>query len=55
MHRTDFIDGSLAFSIARLAAVTGNPMYDVGSQCSDTRPYFKFTSGSAVYYTTLHP
>lgn len=55
MHRTDFIDGSLAFSIARLAAVTGNPMYDVGSQCSDTRPYFKFTSGSAVYYTTMHP
>ena len=54
-HRTDLIDGSLAFSIARLAAVTTNPMHDVGYQCSDTRPYFKFTSGSAVYYTTLHP
>ena len=54
-HRTDLIDGSLAFSVARLAAVTGNPMYDVGSQCSDTRPYFKFASGSTAYYTTLHP
>lgn len=54
-HSANKIDGKLAFSVARLAAVTGNPMYDVGYQCSDTRPYFKFTSGSAVYYTTLHP
>lgn len=54
-HRTDLIDGSLAFSLARLAAVTGNPMRDVGYQCSDTRPYFKFTSGSVTYYTTMHP
>ena len=54
-HSANKIDGKLAFSVARLAAVTGNPMYDVGYQCSDTRPYFKFASGSAVYYTTLHP
>ena len=54
-HYDDRIDGSLSFSVARLSSVTGNPMYDVGYQCSDTRPYFKFASGSTAYYTTLHP
>lgn len=51
-HTDTQIDGSLAFNIARLAKITGNPMLDVKYQAADARPYFKFGS---MYYTTLHP
>lgn len=34
-HTDTYIDGSLPFSIARVAAVTGNPKLDVGSQCRE--------------------
>lgn len=54
-HYDNRLDGKLAFSVARVADITGNPMHDIGSQCSDARPYFKFVSGSTAYYTTLHP
>lgn len=67
-HSKTFIDPNAAFAIARVAAVTGNPMHDVGYQCRDSRPYFTFSRLSTAaaqdtgdistiptYYTTLHP
>ena len=67
-HSKTFIDPNAAFAIARVAAVTGNPMHDVGYQCRDSRPYFTFSRMSTAsaqdtgdistiptYYTTLHP
>ena len=67
-HSKTFIDPNAAFAIARVAAVTGNPMHDVGYQARDSRPYFTFSrmstasaqdtgdiSGVPTYYTTLHP
>ena len=67
-HSKKFIDPNTAFAIARVAAVTGNPMHDDGYQCRDSRPYFTFSRLSTAaaqdtgdistiptYYTTLHP
>lgn len=67
-HSKTFIDPNAAFAIARVAAVTGNPMHDDGYQCRDSRPYFTFSRLSTAaaqdtgdistiptYYTTLHP
>lgn len=67
-HSKTFIDPRAAFSVARVAAVTGNPMLDVGYQARDSRPYFTFSRMSSAsaqdagdistiptYYTTLHP
>ena len=59
-HTDTYIDGSLPFSIARVANVTGNPMQDIGYQCRDSRPYFGFAIVSSLladpeFYTTLAP
>lgn len=54
-HTKTYIDPGLPLSVARVAKVTGNPMLDTGYQCRGERPYFKFTSGSSTYFTTLHP
>lgn len=67
-HSKTFIDPRAAFSVARVAAVTGNPMLDVGYQARDSRPFFTFSRMSSAsaqdagdistiptYYTTLHP
>ena len=59
-HTDTYIDGSLPFGIARVAAVTGNPMQDIGYQCRDSRPYFGFAIASSLlaypeFYTTLAP
>lgn len=62
-HSKTYIDPALPLSIARVAAVTGNPMLDIGWQCSDARPYFAFTRTYMVgdiqttdtIYTTLSP
>lgn len=62
-HSDSYIDPKLPLSIARVASVTGNPMLDVGWQCSDSRPYFMFsrtyTEGTLqkveTVYTTLSP
>lgn len=42
-HSDSYIDPTLSLSVARVASVTGNPMLDVGWQCSDSRPYFMFS------------
>lgn len=57
MHSANYIDPSLPLSIARVAGVTGNPMTDTMSQCSDVRPYFAFfnDAGRVAVYTTRHP
>ena len=47
-HSKTFIDPNAAFAIARVAAVTGNPMHDVGDQCRDSRPYFTFSRMSSA-------
>lgn len=57
-HTNTYIDGSLPFSLARVAAVTGNPVLDIGYQCRDSRPYYVFTNESMptlTLYTTLAP
>lgn len=57
MHSANYIDPSLPLSIARVAGVTGNPLTDTMSQCSDVRPYFAFfnDAGRVAVYTTRHP
>lgn len=54
-HSDTYIDSSLPFGLARVAAVTGNPMLDIGYQCRDSRPYFAFTNELGTLYTTLAP
>ena len=55
-HSATHIDPSLPLSIARVAGVTGNPMTDLMSQCSDTRPYFEFLASDRTrVYTLRHP
>ena len=54
-HTKTYIDPSLPLSVARVAKVTGNPMLDIGYQCRGERPYFRFSSGTSEYCTTLHP
>ena len=41
--------------IASLAQCTGNPMLDLGFQCMDSKPYFKYVNGSNIVYTTVYP
>src|SRR5574344_1457030 len=41
--------------IASVVQCTGNPMLDVGFQCMDSKPYFKYVNGSSVVYTTIYP
>lgn len=57
MHSANYIDPNAAFSIARVAGVTGNPLLDTMSQCCDVRPYFAFfnDAGHVAVYTTRHP
>lgn len=57
MHSANYIDPNAAFAIARVAAVTGNPLLDTMSQCCDVRPYFAFfnDAGRVAVYTTRHP
>lgn len=43
------------FNLATLSRVTNNPMMDVGYQCSDCRPYFKYARGTDIIYITIHP
>ena len=54
-HTKTYIDPSLPLSLARVSEVTGNPVLDVGYQCKDSRPYFRFTGGGESYYTAVHP
>ena len=56
-HTETYIDPNEGFLLDRLAQVTGNPMWDVGYQCMDARPYFEFyNSGlNERWYTTVHP
>lgn len=56
-HTETYIDPNEGFQLDRLAQVTGNPMWDVGYQCMDARPYFEFyNSGlNERWYTTVHP
>jgi hypothetical protein len=41
--------------IASIAQCTGNPMMDLGFQCMDSKPYFRYVNGSNVVYTTIYP
>lgn len=43
------------YSLATLSQATGNPMLDLGYQCCDMRPYFKYSNGNKVYYITVYP
>jgi hypothetical protein len=43
------------FNLVTLSKATGNPMIDLGYQCSDRRPFFKYQNGSTVYYTAVNP
>lgn len=43
------------FNLFTLSKATGNPMLDLGYQCSDRRPFFKYQNEDQVIYTTVHP
>lgn len=45
----------IPYNLVTLSKATGNPMIDLGYQCSDMRPFFKYQNGSTVYYTTVNP
>lgn len=45
----------IPFNLVSLSKATGNPMLDLGYQCCDMRPYFKYSDGNKVYYTTVYP
>lgn len=46
-----------ACSLARVAAVTGNPVLDVGTQCADLICYFQFRNGASGHscFTVVPP
>lgn len=43
------------YNLVTLSQVTGNPMLDLGYQCCDMRPFFKYTNGNSIIFTTVHP
>lgn len=45
----------IPYNLVTLSKATGNPMIDLGYQCSDMRPFFKYQNGNVVYYTNVNP
>ena len=45
----------IPYNLSTLSQATNNPMLDLGYQCCDMRPYFEYSDGTVVYYTTVHP
>lgn len=43
------------YNLITLSKTTGNPMLDLGYQCTDSRPYFRYINGDTSYYTTVNP
>lgn len=43
------------YNLVTLSQATGNPMLDLGYQCCDMRPFFKYTNGNSIIFTTIHP
>ena len=43
------------YNLATLSKATNNPILDLGYQCCDMRPYFKYSNGTTDYYIAIHP